>query len=137
MTIRPASATDIPVMIALFQHHHAEMGCDWSIDVARLDNTFRQAISNPSSWLCLTGDGCLLLAMCFENPLGAGRLAMELCFCTPPNRRDELIDRYEVWARENGCRKSSLSFTRRFAAFTRLFRRRGYFLDEMTMSKVL
>jgi hypothetical protein len=135
--IRSATTADIPQMIALFRRHHTEMGCDWSIDVDRLENTFRQAIASPEQWLCLTGDGCLLLATCFDNPLGAGRLAMEFCFCAPPRKLDELMDRYEAWAREKGCRKSSLSFIKRFAAFTRLFRRRGYFPDEMTMSKVL
>lgn len=79
----------------------------------------------------------MLLAMWFDNPLGAGRLATEFCFCAPPNKRDELIDQYEEWARVNGCRKASLSFTRRFASFVRLFRRRGYAPDEMTLSKVL
>lgn len=135
--IRPATGADIPDMLALFRQHHAAMGCDWPIDVAQLQSTFATAIAAPAQWLVLTGDGCLLLAMWFDNPLGAGRLAMEFCFCAPTRRREELIDRYERWARDMGCRKSSLSITRQFAAFARLFRGRGYVPDEMTLSRVL
>lgn len=124
-------------MLELFGMHHAAMGCDWPIDAAQLQSTFAAAIASPAQWLCLTGDDCLLLAMWFENPLGAGRLAMEFCFCAPPGRRDELIGAYEQWARDKGCRKASLSFTRSFPAFVRMFRRRGYAPDEMTLSKVL
>lgn len=135
--IREASRADIPGMIALFRRHHAAMGCDWPVDVDQLASTFAVAIDAPAQWLCLVGDDCLLLAMWFDNPLGAGRLAMEFCFCAPPGRRDELIGRYEHWARGKGCRKVSLSFTQRFPAFIRMFRGRGYVPDEMTLSKVL
>lgn len=135
--IRPAISADIASMVTLFKAQHAAMGCDWSIDVARLENTFRQAIASPAQWLCLTGEGCLLLAMWFENPLGAGRLAMEFCFCAPPRQMGALIDQYEQWAREHGCRTASLSCERRFATFDRLYRRFGYSLAEMTMSKAL
>ena len=135
--IRAATAADIPDMLDLFRRHHAAMGCDWTIDAEHLAATFTVAIASPAQWLVLTGDGCLLLAIWFDNPLGAGRLAMEFCFCAPTPRREELIERYEQWARDMGCRKSSLSITRQFAAFARLFRRRGYVSDEMTLSKVL
>jgi GNAT superfamily N-acetyltransferase len=135
--IRPATKADIPSMVALFKAQHAAMGCDWSVDEERLCNTFSIAIASPAQWLCLTGDDCLLLAMWFENPLGAGRLAMEFCFCAPPRAMAELISQYEEWARKMGCRAASLSCERRFAAFERLYRKYGYFPAEMTMSKAL
>jgi GNAT superfamily N-acetyltransferase len=73
--------------------------------------------------------------VCFENPIGAGKLAQELCFCAPPGRMGELINRYEEWARSNGCRAASLACEQRFPAFERLYRKYGYRTAELTTSK--
>ncbi|MFK4507213.1 hypothetical protein [Bradyrhizobium daqingense] len=134
--IRPAELEDVPRLIALFKEHHASMGCSWTVDVAQLTRTLTHAVSSPE-WLCLTGHGCLFLAVSFESPLGAGRLAQELCFCAPPRRMAELIDRYEQWARSKGCRAASLACEQRFATFERLYRRYGYRSAELTTQKEL
>lgn len=134
--IRPATPKDIPALVDLFQKQHAEMGCSWSIDASTLAGTFSQAITAPD-WLCLTGDGCLLLAACFESPLGAGRIAQELCFCVTPGNLDGLLRFYEDWARSRGCRTASVACEQRHQAFARLYGRHGYALAESTFSKVL
>lgn len=135
--IRAALPADVPGMVALFRAQHAAMNCAWRLDADVLAGTFYAAIAAPASWLCLTGDACLLLASCFESPVGAGRLAAELALCASPRRFDELVDLYEDWARAKGCREASLSCVHRFPAFARLYRRRGYRPAEMTMSRVL
>jgi hypothetical protein len=113
------------------------MGCTWSVDTARLGLTFSTAIASPDSWLCLTGDDCLFLAGCFESPLGAGKIAQELCFCVPAGKINIVIKHYEDWARSKKCRAASLSCEQRFSTFERLFRRYGYSTVEMTTSKDL
>lgn len=135
--IRLATREDIPTLIALFEAHQSEMGCSWSVDRTRLSHTFRYAIASPHSWLCLIGDGCLFLATCYESPLGAGKLATELCFCVGAEQLGELLQQYEDWARSKGCRAASIACEQRFAAFERLYRRHGYTLAETTTSKVL
>ena len=137
MAIRPAVVSDIPHLVALFAEQHRSMGCSWSIDTARLSLTFAHAIASPASWLCLAGDDCLLLAGCFESPLGAGKIAQELCFCVKPGSLSAILKQYENWARAKGCRAASLSCEQRFSTFERLYRRYGYSPVEMTTSKVL
>ena len=134
--IRPAVLADIPDLVAAFEAHQRNMGCDWEVDTKVLARTFMTAIPSPD-WLCLTGDGCLLLAASFDSPLGAGRLAQELCMSASAGNLDALIDLYEAWAREKFCRRSSLSCDRRHAAFGRLYGRHGYALGESTFVKVL
>lgn len=134
--IRPAVLADVPDLVAAFVAHQRSMGCDWEIDEAVLATTFAHAVAAPE-FLCLTGDGCLLLAVSFISPLGAGLLAQELCLSALPQNRDELIGMYEDWARSRGCRKSALSCDRRHAAFARLYGRSGYAIAESTFSKVL
>jgi hypothetical protein len=135
--IRPAVHDDIPHLVALFVKQHEAMGCSWRVDTRRLALTLASAIATPDSWLCLTGDGCLMLAACFESPLGAGKVAQELCFCVPPGKIEVVLKRYEDWARAKGCRSVSLACEQRFATFERLYRRHGYSIAEMTTSKDL
>lgn len=134
--IRAAVAEDIPNLVALFVKQHKSMGCTWSIDSKRLALTFSQAIGSPD-WLCITDGDCLLLAACFESPLGAGKIAQELCFCATPGKVRAVLNHYEDWARSKGCRAASLSCEQRFSTFERLYRRYGYSPVEMTTSKVL
>ena len=135
--IRPAVHADIADLVELFAAHHREMGCSWSVNRDRLGATIASAIASPDTWICLAGDGCFLLAACFESPLGAGRLAQELCFCAPPRRLADVINLYEEWARSKHCRAVSLSCEQRFGTFDRLFRRYGYTTAEMTAKKEL
>lgn len=134
--IRRAFFSDVPDLVALFEQQHQEMGCAWSINKTKLAETFAHAIGSPD-WLCLTGDGCLLLAACFESPVGAGKLAQEIAYSATPSDSDEVIRLYEQWARAKGCRSASLSCERKHNAFARLYGRRGYSIAETTFSKVL
>lgn len=134
--IRPAVLDDITDLVAAFEAHHSSMGCAWVVDRAVLSRTFAQAIASPD-WLCLTGDGCLMLAVVFESPLGAGRLAQELCVSAGRGRFDALLDLYEDWARAKGCQRVALGCEQRHATFARLYGRRGYALAESTFMKVL
>jgi hypothetical protein len=136
--MRPARLSDIPGLVALFEKQHSEMGCPWPIDnKTKLTSTFHLAIASPEDWLCLTGDESLLLATCFESPLGAGKVAVELCMCAAPGKLDDMIERYEDWAKLKGCKIASLGCDRRFTTFQRLYRRYGYTPAEMTTSKAL
>lgn len=134
--IRRAAPNDVPYLVSLFKKHHAEMGCSWRINTGTLGRTFSRAIVSPD-WLCLVDDGCLLLAAAFESPLGAGKLAQELCFCATPGKFEALLLIYENWARSKGCRTASLACEQRFAAFARLYGRHGYTQAEATFSKAL
>jgi len=135
--IRSAVREDIPQLVSLFINHQKAMGCSWSLDPVRLSMTFSQAIALPDNWLCLTGGGCLFLASCFESPLGAGKIATELCFCVSSGQLQFVLDQYENWARSKGCISVSLSCMQRFPAFQRLYGRYGYSLAEMTTAKAL
>jgi hypothetical protein len=128
---------DVDAFLALFERHHAAMGCDWTIDKKILRRTVLEAMRSPENWLCLFGDDCLMLAVCFESPLGAGMLAQELCFCASKGNRDAVIRMYDDWAKSKGCRTCSLSCIERWEVFERLYRRHGYALAETTFSKVL
>lgn len=134
--IREAVASDVLSLVALFKTHHAAMGCRWSFDPVRLSMTLVQAIDRPD-WLCLTGDQCLFLATCYDSPLGAGRIASELCFCVGREKLEQIVACFEAWARERGCNMTSLACEQRFPAFERLYGRFGYRVSEMTASKVL
>jgi hypothetical protein len=135
--IRTANPGDVSGMVTLFEAHHAKMGCTWSIDTAVLRRTFSRAISAPDTWLCITGDSCLFLAACFESPLGAGKLATELCLAASPGNLDEILNRYEAWALAKGCSNVSLGCMERPEVFERMYRRRGYLWAESTFRKVL
>jgi hypothetical protein len=132
--IRLAKIEDVPELVRLFVSNHERMKCAWSVDTARLAETFRRAIISPDS-LCFTGDECLLLAVCFDSPLGAGKLAQELCISASPGNLDALIALYEQWARSKGCRAVSLGCEQRHSAFARLYGARGYRTAETTFSK--
>lgn len=134
--IRPAVVADVSNLVAAFKAHHRGMGVDWPVDTAVLAATFRRAIAEPD-WLCLTGEGCLLLAVSFDSPLGAGRLAQELCVSASAGNLDAVIKLYEDWARSRGCRRASLGCEQRHATFARLYGRRGYALAESNFMKVL
>ena len=129
--------SDILALIVLFKKHHAAMGCRWTFDPVRLSMTLSQAIAQPDHWLCLTGDQCLFLATCFDSPLGAGKIASELCFCIGHEKLEAIEAVYEQWARARGCTAMSLGCEQRFAAFERLYGRLGYRVSEMTASKAL
>lgn len=134
--IREATLADIPDLVEAFVAHHEGMGCDWPVDAAVLARTFARAVASPD-WLCLTGDGCLLLAVSFDSPLGAGRLAQELCVSASKGNLDIVVGAYEGWARARGCRAISLGCEQRHETFARLYGRRGYARAETTFSKVL
>ena len=135
--IRQAVSDDLTNMLLLFKKQHASMGCDWEIKTAVLFDTFSKAIKSPENWLVLFGDECLLLAACFESPVGAGMVAQEICFCASPGNRDRVLSMYHEWARSKGCRTSSLSCVERPEVFARLYRKHGYALAETTFAKVL
>lgn len=135
--IRAAVRDDIPALVSLAKRHHEEHAFPFRFDAARLSVTFATAIERPD-WLCLTGDGAVLLAVSFESPLGAGRLATEwLLRAANADDRRALIVRYEQWARDMGCASISLACTERPETFGRLFRRHGFAFAEATFSKRL
>jgi hypothetical protein len=135
--IRSAMQSDIPNMVMLFEAQHKAMGCDWTLDRPRLAATFVQAVAQPQDFLCLTGERSLLLAACFDSPVGAGKVAVEMGLCAKHGDLDAIVERYESWARSKQCRAVSLACDQRFSTFERLYRRYGYAPAEMTFSKVL
>lgn len=134
--IRTAVPADVLSLVALFKAHHAAMRCQWPFDPAVLSMTLAQAIDKPD-WLCLTGDRCLFLAACYDSPLGAGKIASELCFCVGGETLEQIVACFEAWARERGCGVMSLACEQRFPAFARLYGRLGYRVSEMTASKTI
>jgi hypothetical protein len=136
--IRKATQSDVANLVGLLKKFHKERKFEWAFNPALLSITFSSAILSPENWICLTGEGCLLLATCFVSPLGAGKLAVEYYLCAEkPGQFELLLEAYETWARSKSCDLISLGCTERFPAFQRLYGRYGYQPAEMTMSKVL
>lgn len=135
--IRAAGRADIPAMLEILKRHHEEHDFAWPFDPARLSLTLTHAIE-AEDWLCLCGEGALLLASAYESPMGAGRLAVEhIVRATQPGQFREMLAAYEAWARKQGCRSVSLGCVRRHNAFSRLYGRHGYSIAETTFVKAL
>lgn len=134
--IRLAARDDIPAMLAILRRHHSLHRFDWRFDPVRLSMLLAHAIAAPD-WLVITGDGVLLLARYFECEFGSGRHALERVLYAERGAGSALIDRYEQWARANGCVSTSLSSMRKPTAFARLYRRLGYRLAETAFVKAL
>jgi GNAT superfamily N-acetyltransferase len=135
--MKPATRSDIPAMVALLERHHVERAFAFPFDAALASMDLAAAIDNPEV-LCLTDDGCILIAIC-SRPLGSPeRIAIEIMLrCEQPAKRKPLVAAFESWARSRGCRRVSLSSTHDYEAFKRLYRPDGYTPAEMVFAKEL
>lgn len=138
--IRRAVASDMDRIIALCRTHHAEQrrignrNFDWPFDPARVSLTVAHALRSKD-WLCLVdGADALLIAHTYQDPLGGPLVAIERIIRGDLN---EMVRRYEDWARLSGCVRAVLSTTHRHKAFERLYGRIGYALAETVYSKDL
>ena len=137
MAVRKANRNDIPALLALMKRHHAEHDFAWSFDPVRLSMTLAHAIA-AADWLCLVGNGAMLLAQAFDSPLGAGRLAVEhIVRAAQPGQFAAMLRDYERWARLQGCGSITLACVRKPAAFARLYGRHGFRPAETVFIKAL
>lgn len=137
MAVRKANRNDIPALLALTKRHHAEHDFAWPFDPVRLSMTLAHAIE-ATDWLCLIGDGALLLAQAFDSPLGAGRLAVEhIVRAAQPGQFAAMLQDYECWARRQGCASMSIGCVRKPRVFARLYGRHGFRPSESTFVKAL
>lgn len=133
--IREAKPEDIPALLEHCRAHHREKALPFPFDAVKLSMTLSGAINSPD-WLVLIGPRSMLLAFCFDDLFGGGRYAFERLI-RADNDLEELLARFEGWARGQGCLTASLASLERHETFARLYRRHGYRLAESVYSKVL
>lgn len=131
--IRVATSADIPALLKHCRDHHNEKAFPFPFDAVKVSMTLSSAIAS-ADWLVLIGPKSVLLAMCFDDVFGGGKYAFERLVRGDLN---ELLPRYEQWARDMGCRTASLASLERHEVFARLYRRSGYRLSESVFTKVL
>jgi hypothetical protein len=136
--IRLAVKEDVGALCALVKRHHADNPhLPWKFDAAAMSMGIATAIAG-GPWLCLTGPGSLFLAVHFDSPIGAGRLAVEqIVIAETPGAFDEMRVMFEDWARSHGCVRAAMGCTTKPHVFARLYGKHGYMISETIFSKGL
>jgi hypothetical protein len=131
MTVRHACPEDRDRVVALLRESHAAAGFSFPFQAAYADQLFRQHLASPMACVLVAGEpACgILMAVAYEHPFGAGRIAKETVWFVSPNARGRLglamLDAYEAWARSLGCTSAGMaSLTSNDVS--RIFERRGY-----------
>lgn len=138
--VRHATPADRPVVVALLREFHAAAGCTFAFDPVRAAALFT-AHMTPGACVLVTDDlSGILMATAGDHPFGMGKVARETFWFVSPAARGragiELLDAYEVWAREQGC--VSVGMTALASNdVSAIYRRRGYAVAETHFTKAL
>jgi hypothetical protein len=142
MTVRHATSLDRDRVVSLLRESHAAAGFSFPFQAAYADRLFRQHLASPMACVLIAGEpACgILMAVAYEHPFGAGRIAKETVWFVSPNARGRLglamLDAYEGWARSLGCTSAGMaSLTSNDVS--RIFERRGYAPIETHFAKPL
>jgi hypothetical protein len=142
MTVRHATSLDRDRVVALLRESHAAAGFTFPFQAAYADRLFQQHLTSPMACVLIAGEpACgILLAVAYEHPFGAGRIAKETVWFVLPKARGRLglgmLDAYETWARSLGCTLAGMaSLTSNDVS--RIFERRGYAPIETHFAKPL
>ncbi|MBP2550166.1 uncharacterized membrane protein YdcZ (DUF606 family) [Neorhizobium galegae] len=142
MSVRHASLDDRDRVVALLRESHAAAGFTFPFQAAFADRLFQQHLASPLACVLVAGDPVLgiLLAVAYEHPFGAGRMAKETVWFVSPKARGRLglamLDAYEAWAKSIGCTSAGMA-SLASNDVSRIFKRRGYAPIETHFAKPL
>ncbi len=142
MDVRPATAKDRDRVVVLLRESHEAAGFTFPFQAAYADQLFQQHMASPKACVFVAGNPArgVLMAVAFDHPFGAGRIAKETVWFVTPEARGrgaiKMLDAYEVWARSVGCVSVGMaSLTTNDVS--RLYERRGYSAVETHFMKPL
>lgn len=148
--IRPATAADLPAILAMGERFHAEAGWGDIVDFVPADclGTLQHLLDNPGGILLVMESAGEVVGMAggLAHPFyfnHAHRTGQELFFYVAPNARQglgsALLNALEDSAREIGCTSWAMIAVDRLrpAAIGRLYERRGYRAAEHSYIKRL
>jgi hypothetical protein len=142
MSVRHSSPEDRDQVVALLRESHAAAGFTFPFQAAYADRLFRQHLASPMACVLIGGEpACgILLAVAYEHPFGAGRIAKETVWFVSSGARGRvglaMLDAYEAWARGIGCTSAGMA-SLSSNDVSRIFERRGYAPIETHFAKPL
>ncbi|WP_421476734.1 GNAT family N-acetyltransferase [Agrobacterium tumefaciens] len=142
MDVRFATAEDRDRVVALLRESHEAAGFTFPFQAAYADQLFQQHMISQKACILVAGNPAqgVLMAVAYEHPFGAGRIAKETVWFVTPEARGrgaiKMLDAYEVWARSVGCVSVGMaSLTTNDVSS--LYERRGYSAVETHFMKPL
>ncbi|WP_320202802.1 GNAT family N-acetyltransferase [Agrobacterium rosae] len=131
MDVRFADQSDRDRVIALLRESHAAAGFTFPFQAAYADQLFQQHMSSAKACVLVSGEPAqaVLMAVAFEHPFGAGRIAKETVWFVTPQARGRgaiaMLDAYEAWARSIGCVSAGMA-SLITNDVSNIYERRGY-----------
>lgn len=142
MDVRFADQSDRDRVIALLRESHAAAGFTFPFQAAYAEKLFNQHICSDKACVLVAGKPAqaVLMAVVFEHPFGAGRIAKETVWFVTPQARGRgavaMLDAYEAWARSIGCVSAGMA-SLITNDVSKLYERRGYSAVETHFMKPL
>jgi hypothetical protein len=142
MDVRFAEPGDRDRVIALLKESHAAAGFTFPFEAARADQLFQQHLASPLACVLVVGKPAqgVLMAVAFEHPFGAGRIAKETVWFVTQVARGRgsisMLDAYEAWARSVGCVSAGMA-SLATNDVSQIYERRGYSAVESHFMKPL
>ncbi|WP_421367035.1 GNAT family N-acetyltransferase [Agrobacterium tumefaciens] len=142
MDVRPATAKDRDRVVALLRESHEAAGFTFPFQAAYADQLFQQHMASQKACVLVAGNPAqgVLMAVAFEHPFGAGRIAKETVWFVSPKARGRgairMLDAYEAWARSVGCVSAGMA-SLASNDVSSLYERRGYSAVETHFMKSL
>jgi hypothetical protein len=142
MDVRFAAQDDRDRVVALLRESHATAGFTFPFDAARADQLFQQHLSSPHACVIVSGHPAqgVLMAVAFDHPFGAGRIAKETVWFVTPLARGRgaitMLDAYEKWARSVSCVSAGMA-SLSTNDVSKIYERRGYAAAETHFMKPL
>ena len=142
MDVRFAAAEDRDRVVTLLRESHAAAGFTFPFQAAYADQLFQQHMSSQKACVLVAGNPAqgVLMAVAFEHPFGAGRIAKETVWFVSPKARGrgaiKMLEAYETWARSVGCVSVGMA-SLATNDVSSLYERRGYSAVETHFMKPL
>lgn len=142
MNVRFATAKDRDRVVALLRESHEAAGFTFPFQAAYADQLFQQHLKSDKASVLVVGQPAqgVLMAVAFEHPFGAGRIAKETVWFVSPEARGrgsiKMLDAYEAWARSVGCVSVGMA-SLATNDVSSLYERRGYSAVETHFMKPL
>jgi hypothetical protein len=142
MDVRFATAEDRDRVVALLRESHEAAGFTFPFQAAYADRLFQQHLASDKACVLVTGNPAqgVLMAVAYDHPFGAGRIAKETVWFVAPAARGrgaiKMLDAYEIWARSVGCVSAGMA-SLATNDVSSLYERRGYSAVETHFMKPL
>ncbi|NTA48138.1 GNAT family N-acetyltransferase [Agrobacterium tumefaciens] len=142
MDVRFAGASDRDRVVALLRESHEAAGFTFPFQAAYADRLFQQHLASPMACVLVAGNPAqgVLMAVAFEHPFGAGRIAKETVWYVAREARGRgairMLDAYEAWALSLGCVSAGMA-SLATNDVSSLYGRRGYSAVETHFMKPL